>query len=197
MLGIGVASAEARSSASDDNLIHAAQSGDLEAFGALYERYRNQVYSFVARSVPTTEDAEDVTVETFCKAWQALPSYRGDARLQSWLYSIATNLCRDLMRRAPRRPAAMTDLGLDPEQFAEAAGSRTGPEARTVAKFEVSKALRTLPETHQTLVQLCDVEGFTAAEAARVIGCTVISARVRLFRARGKLRELLAHLLDT
>lgn len=192
MLGMGIASTETRS-VSDDNLLRAARSGDMEAFGVLYERYKNPVYSFVARSVSRREDAEDITSETFCRAWSALASFRGESKLLSWLISIAVNLCRDLARKAPRIPGAMTEIDFDAELLSD---TDPGPESRSVAKSELTEALRALPATHRHLVVLCDIEGYTAKEAAWIVGCTAISARVRLFRARRKLRELLAHLVE-
>lgn len=193
MLGTGI---EARSSVSDDSLIRAAQGGDMDAFGVLYERYRNPVYVFVARSVRLREDAEDITLDTFARAWSSLPTYRGDGKLLSWLCSIAVNQCRDLARKAPRTPGTLTDAGLDIEQLIDAASAGDGPESRSVMRSVIAEALEMLPVTHRLLVILCDVEGHTAAEAAGIVGCTVISARVRLFRARKKLRGLLAHLLE-
>lgn len=191
-----MASAEARQGASDDNLVRAAQGGDAEAFGVLYERYRNAVYSVVSRTVDRREDAEDITLETFSRAWVSLPRYRGDCRLLSWLCAIAVNLCKDLARGAARTAGTLTDIGMDIDQMADGSTAQGGPESLGMLRSEISKALQALPVTHRALVVLCDVEGNTAAEAARIVGCSVVSARVRLFRARRKLRGLLAHLLE-
>lgn len=196
-MAIGAASADARSSVSDDNLVRAAQGGDMDAFGVLYERYRNPVYCIVARSIRRKEDAEDIALETFSRAWSSLPSYRGDGKLLSWLCSIAANLCKDHARRAPRVAGTLTEAGIDDvERLVDTAGAEAGPESRSVLRSEIAEALQTLPMAHRLLVVLCDIEGHTAAEAAQIVGCSVVSARVRLFRARRKLRGLLAHLLE-
>lgn len=162
----------------------------------LYERYKNAVYVVVSRSVARKEDAEDITLETFSKAWASLPRYRGDGKLLSWLCSIAGNLCKDLARRAPHTPGTLTDIGLDEERIVDLGSVEEGPESRSVVRSEIRNALQALPAAYRILVILCDIEGHSAAEAATMIGCSVVSARVRLFRARRRLRGLLAHLLE-
>lgn len=189
-------SAGSLSSAPDDNLIREAIGGSTDAFGVLYERYKNAVYVFVIRSVGRTEDAEDMVQEVFCRAWRAIPRFRGDAKLLTWLYAIAANLIKEHYRSAARRPCPTAEVELDPEQLSSDKYRFLDPEEVSLMRHEVTRALASLPLTHKMLVLLCDVEGLSSAEAAKVVGCSAISVRVKLSRARAKMRKLLAHLVE-
>jgi RNA polymerase sigma-70 factor (ECF subfamily) len=181
----------------DDKLITAARMGDEEAFGVLFERHKNAVYSFVRRTVGTREDAEDIVQETFCRAWRSMTSFRGESKLLTWLCRIAANLCVDYRRSPGRRIYTNSDTevyqGLNNPLMSPRAGSM---ESGSIARQALLEALDTLPTSHRMLVILCDVQGFTCEEAAQVLQCSSISVRVRLSRARKKLRSILSGFRD-
>lgn len=187
---------EAISGASEDNLVAAARSGDVEAFGALFERHKNAVFSFVLRSVGRREDAEDIVAETFRKAWTAIARFKGQSSLLTWLCRIAANLCIDYARRSKARVELATDMEMDADELRpwEAAGADV--ESEVINKWRIESALAQLPMSHRVLVVLCDVQGLTCSEAAEVLGCSVMSVRTRLFRARRKLRAALADVIE-
>lgn len=192
----GFAQAEAISSASDDILIQAARDGNVDAFGTLFDRNKDAVYRFVLKSIQRREDAEDIVQEVFCRAWRAMPRFRGDSKLLTWLCRIAANLCADHGRSAHRRPTSATEVGLEPGEIDCPDDSNAGVESQSITRHAVNEALEKLNVNHRMLVVLCDIQGFTHAEAAQVMGCSAISVRVRLYRARRKLRSLLAGVLD-
>lgn len=179
--------------ASDHKLIAVAQLGDEQAFGALFEQNKDMVYAFVLRTIGSREDAEDIVQETFCRAWRSLASFRGDSRLLTWLCKIAANLCVDHIRSSRNKTWTATEAEIDPETIA---ASSQNIEFGGFTKQAVKEALNTVAPSHKMLVVLCDVQGFTCAEAAKILGCSAISVRVRLGRARKKLRNLLSGVLD-
>ncbi len=183
----------AKPTIADDPLVAAAQGGDVEAFGLLYDRHRDRVYFFILNWIGRRDDAEDLLQEVFCRAWRSIGGFRGDSGLLSWLCKIAVNLCRDAARRAARERRIELDTSADID---EDLTDLVGPSAEDqgIARHLVREALVQLPETQRMLVVLCDAQGFTSLEAARILGCSHVSARVRLCKARKRLRELLADL---
>ncbi len=192
----GLLTREAVSGASEDNLIAAARGGDMEAFGALFERHKNAVYSFVLRSVGRREDAEDIVADTFRKAWTAIARFKGQSSLLTWLCRIAVNLCIDYSRRAKVRVELASEIDIDADELRPWQASGVDVESEVTNKLRIETALAQLPMSHRMLVVLCDVQGLTCSEAAKVLGCSVMSVRTRLFRARRKLRAILADVIE-
>lgn len=177
----------ARAQASDDELIAAARAGDLDAFGMVYERYRDRVYAFLLAQCARREDAEDLVQEAFCRAWQAIRGFRGESKLLTWLLRIATNLCIDRARRSKRAPreAVSLDAEFEPEVLDD-----SDPADLSLSRQAVREALAVLSPEHRALVVLCDLQGLSCVEAAQVLECSPVSVRVRLCRARRRLRML-------
>lgn len=171
-------------------LVASAQAGDLDAFGELFEIHKNAVYRFVLGYAGSREDAEDVVQEAFCRAWSSISRFRGDSSFLTWVFKIAVTLCSDRARAAKRRSKLLAeaprDLTDESVRFDHDCGERQ--ETRQA----VAQAIRDLPDSHRQIVILCDVQGFTSTEAARILGCSAISVRVRLSRAREKLRQALS-----
>jgi RNA polymerase sigma-70 factor (ECF subfamily) len=178
---------------SDDELVAAARQGDVESFGALYERYKGPVFAFVLSSLGRREDAEDAVQDTFCRAWRAMGSFRGEAKLLTWLMRIAANACAEQARRDRRKRRLGIEVDLDIDEVEHSAGSL---ECDSIRRQAAREALDALSMPGRMLVVLCDIQGFTCVEAARSVGCSAISARVRLCRARKRLRELLAPMIS-
>ena len=108
-------STRAELSESDDGLVIAARGGDVEAFGLLYERHKDAVFSFVLNSIGRREDAEDIVQEVFCRAWRSIAGFRGEAKLTTWLMSIAVNACAEHVRRDRRKQRLGIEVELLPE----------------------------------------------------------------------------------
>jgi len=166
------------------SLVLAARRGDRDAFGALYERHKDAVYWFVLRSVGSREDAEDIVQEAFCRALKAIDRFHGQARFLTWIYRIAARVCADRARAAPLRGLRVS------LEIADAIGR--DDEHPGVTWQALERAMNDLPLIHRQLVLLCDVQGFSSRVAAEMLGCSAISARVRLCRAHEKLRKSLS-----
>lgn len=192
----GLLTEEATLRVSEDNLVAAAQGGDVEAFGALFERHKGAVHAFVLRSVGRREDAEDIVGETFRRAWTAIPRFRGQSSLQTWLCRIAYNLCIDLARSRKVAVDLACDIDVDSDDLQSWDSRSQDVESEVINKSLVRSALDSLPAAHRMLVVMCDVQGLTGGEAAEIMGCSLLSVRARLFQARRKLRMALASSME-
>lgn len=168
-------------------LIQRAQLGDQAAFGKLVERYQHEVFNLAARLVGDRTLAQDVSQEAFIRAWRALPRFRGDAALGTWLYRITANTA--FTHRARRKVTA--DLDVVPEQAdtqldVNPAAHRDNVELRQALRA----ALDQLSEEHREIVLLKDVEGWSHGEIAESLDISVSLAKVRLHRARKRLRSI-------
>ncbi len=182
---------------SDEEVVARCRSGDLEAFGLLYARYARQVYRFSYHMLGDADEADDIKQDTFLKAYQALHGFRGDCGLQTWLLKIAGNLCRDRLKSRARRG----EIELIPEiadNLHDPVGIGTDPAAALERKHlqdTVHRVLGGLPEAQRVLIILRDIEGLNYQQIATVLGCSVSSVKLRLFRARRGFKERMESIL--
>ena len=166
----------------DPHVVAAARRGDMTAFEGLVRRYQGDVFRFCLHLVSDRSLAEDVTQETFIRAYRFLGRYRGDSRFSTWLFSIARNCVQDEFRRAGRRARLVQKL----EKRKSPEGARdetTGPEVR--------EALATLPRELLEPIVMIDVFGFSYREVAEVTSTPEGTVKSRVHRARERLLEML------
>lgn len=174
------------------DLITRTQSGDLDAFNAIVERYQSHVYNLSARIMGNMASAEDATQETFISAYRAIRRYRGGS-FRGWLLRIATNQCYDMLRAMKRRPADSLDEALLNPAFQVASGDDS-PEQLSIRgelAEQIQRAILTLPEEQRVVIVLIDVQGYSYEETAEAAGVSIGTIKSRLSRARARLR---AHL---
>jgi len=173
----------------EDRWLAAAAEGDQEAFGELVRRYQEEVYALALRIVPDRDLAADVTQDAFVRAWRALPRFRGEARFSTWLYRITVNTA--FTHRARRRRDRSVSLeGMPVEPEAEGLTPERAGES-VAARRDLERALAELRPSARVVVVLKDVYGWSHAEIAEELGISVTAAKVRLHRARRRLRRLL------
>lgn len=170
----------------EPELIALARAGDPAAERALYDAHVDRVYRLAYRLAGDDELARDFTQETFIRAFQRLDSFRGEARLSTWLHAIATSVAMNGLRKVKRFRTRETAL--------EAAdhvtvGRRT---AEPDLKVRLHAAIDALPLKYRTVVVMHDVEGYTHEEIAATMNVEVGTSKAQLSRARAKLREVLA-----
>jgi RNA polymerase sigma-70 factor (ECF subfamily) len=173
----------AAASGHDPDLVKAAQAGDRDAFGLLYERYGPMVHGVLLARVPYG-DVDDLVQDVFLVALQRLRTLRAPAAFAGWLAAIARNRAVDFHRRAP--------VALRGELPAE--GSSTGPPVDYEPQAEahaVLAVIRALPVAYRETLTLRLVEGMTGPEIAARTGLTPASVRVNLCRGMKQLREKL------
>lgn len=184
----------------ESQLIERIRGGERELFYELVRPHERAVY-LVAYSVLKNEaDAEDVAQEAILKAFRALPEFRGDSRFQHWLIKIAFNEAR--MRYRKRQGEKWQSLDEEPEnedyvplQIRD--WRELPPEVleRQEVRQEIEDAIATLSDTYREVLVLRDIEELSIAETAQVLGLTEATVKVRLFRARLKLRDRLVQRL--
>lgn len=180
---------EVASGTSEAELVRRARAGEAQAFETLIGMHAARVHRMLVRVLGNPIDAEDVLQETFIKAWRALPRFRGEAQLSTWLYRIAMNeASRHRSARARHQALPLddtvvevADIGPGPPALAESA------ELRALLELFI----RELPQPYREAVVLRDVEGLTNEEAADVLGLDIRNFKSRLHRGRMALRQRL------
>ncbi len=182
--------------ASDRELIERARSGDAEAFGLLVRRHQRRIYRLAAHLTRSAPEAEDVTQETFVRAYQALDRFDGRSEPSTWLYRIAVNLSLNQIRaRKSKLRRSMTE---DPRVLGFVAETRPtigdpgGESDRKRMAEALYEGIDALSETLRTTLVLVCVEGMSHEEASKVLGCPEGTVAWRIHEARRKLKAFLA-----
>jgi RNA polymerase sigma-70 factor, ECF subfamily len=174
---------------SDEELVEACQAGEASAFDVLVARWEDKIRGAAYRFLGSEEEARDVAQEAFLKAYRALGGFKQEARFSSWLYQIATNLCRDRLRR--RRTRAAVSLEELEEKGPVIVETRPGAHERLqqmdLARV-VSRAVHALPEEQREVVILKEYQGLTFLEIAQSLDLPVSTVKTRLYRGLGQLR---------
>lgn len=170
----------------DAPLVARAQAGDLAAFDAIVRRHQSMLAGLLHRFAGRPADVEDLVQETFLRAHRALPRWTPEQPFVHWLRRIAVNIGRDHCRARARRPRGEE---LPADDCLPAAGG-ADPSAQA-ALAEVRDVLAQLPPDDCTLLTLQFLEGLPVSEIASLLGWSLINTRVRSFRARRKLQQLL------
>ena len=169
-------------------LISRARGGDREAFGALVEQYRDNVYRLAYRMCGNAYDADEAAQEAFVAAWRALPNFRGDAKFSTWLYRLTTNTAIDVMRREKRHQTVGDGEMVD---VADDADSPQETVERTEQQEAVQKALSTLSEEYREVLLLRYMEELDYAEIAEVLQLPSGTVKSRINRAKAALKTAL------
>jgi RNA polymerase sigma-70 factor (ECF subfamily) len=179
---------------SDRDLVARAQSGDRDSFEEIVRRETPPVYRLLVRMLGDRAAAEDVAQESFVRAWRALPSFRGDAMLSTWIYRIAVNEAnRHLARESRREVLPFDDVLRDVPDL----GARTDEHAEASELRErLGSLIRELPVNYRAAVLLRDVEGYTNEEAAEILEIDVRNLKSRLHRGRMALRRRLEEIAE-
>lgn len=169
-------------------LISRARNGDREAFGALVEQYRDNVYRLAYRMCGNEYDADEAAQEAFVAAWRALPNFRGDAKFSTWLYRLTTNAAIDVMRREKRHQTVGDGEMME---VADDADSPQETVERTEQQEAVQRALATLSEEYREVLLLRYMEELDYAEIAEVLKLPSGTVKSRINRAKAALKTAL------
>lgn len=198
----------------DADVVAAARAGDEGAFAVLFERYRRELRVHCYRMLGSLEEAEDLTQETFLRAWKGIGGFEGRSTVRAWLYRIATNACLDTLdgraRRvlpdqlgAPSWPSERPPEHHDvpwlqpfPDRLLEpVAPSEESPDEVVIGRETVElafiAAIQHLPPAQRAVLIARDVLGCSAKQTAELLGVTVASVNSALPRARAVLRARL------
>jgi RNA polymerase sigma-70 factor (ECF subfamily) len=171
----------------DRSLVAAHVAGDADAFTTLVRRHQDRLWAVALRTLGDREDAADALQDALISAYRSAGSYRGDAKVTTWLHRIVVNACLDRMRRNKvRTTVAMPDDDgpVDPHD-------RLGDRETAM---EIESALATLPDEQRAALVLVDVQGMPVDDAAAILGVPSGTVKSRCARGRGRLALQLGHL---
>lgn len=164
--------------------------------GAVAERYRALIHRYISRLVRDTNIADDLTQETFLRVHQHLGKLKDAAAVEAWLYRIATNVCYDRFRRREHREPALPLLSPDEDGGDTVAEEDALRPDQLLEQREMSdcvlRFLVELPSAHRHVLLLHDLQGYTDPEIAQMLGLSLQNVKIRLHRARVRLRAALA-----
>lgn len=173
----------------DNELISQVLQGKQAAYATLVARYQDYVFTLALRMIPTREDAEELAQDVFVKAYRNLADFRGESRFSTWLYTIVNNTCITWLRKK-----RLEIRSLDNEQvFSRADNMDSGARADTVEQKSrqamVNEAIAMLSPDDASVITLFYKAEQSLEETARVLGIEVNAAKVRLHRARARLKQ--------
>ena len=161
-----------------------AANGDSAAFERLYRTSVSRIHS-LARRMAGDDDADDLTQDVFIRAWQKLPTFRGESAFGTWLHRLAVNvILQDRRSRGRRRAREQTVEDL--EQYATAT-----TQAMPGTKVDLERAIAGLPDGARQVLVLRDVQGFKYREIAELTGVSLGTVKAQIHRARALVREAL------
>ena len=173
----------------DTAVIRRAIAGDEQALQALWRQHAPHIDAVVRRLAGDPDLAADIAQDVWIQIFRALPTYRGDSQFGTWAHRIAVNRTLNALRRTRRLAKVEADIDED-TLMVEPDGERS------LLLASIEEAAAKLAPGARTVFVLHDVEGYTHEEIARELGITPGGSKSQLFKARAKLRRLLAHLLD-
>jgi RNA polymerase sigma-70 factor (ECF subfamily) len=167
-------------------LVGRARKGDFTAYEQLYHRHVGRIYGICLRMTANRDEAEDMTQQTFIRAWERLDTFRGEAGFAAWLRRIAVNMVLS-DRRSPRHRAEKT---VEDIQLVEAHRPLAPVASRN--PLDLERAIERLPERARMVFVLHDVEGYRHDEIATLLDIATGTSKAQLHRARKLLRKVLA-----
>lgn len=173
----------------DTAIVRRAIEGDERAMRMLWNQHSRHVDAIVYRLGGESDLAEDIAQEVWIQIFRALPSWRGDAKFSTWIHRVAVNRTLNALRCARRTSAIETNID-------ENSASVEQDGEHTMLAATIDDAARQLSPGARTVFLLHDVEGYTHEEIATALGITSGGSKSQLFKARAKLRRLLAPLID-
>ena len=172
--------------ASDEALLDAFVKGEEAAYTVLMRRHEDRIFALAFRMTGDRSDALEATQDAFISAFRQAASFRRDAAFGTWLYRIAINACRDLLRKRRRLPEPVGDI------LETSPSSSARLDEAVATRVDVAQALARLPEDYKQAVALHDLGGVAYEEIAAIAGVPIGTVKSRISRGR----RMLAHMLE-
>jgi RNA polymerase sigma factor (sigma-70 family) len=178
------------------SLIRRALAGDQKACAEIVDRFHGQIFNFIFRMVKNRAEAEDLTQETFIKAFNALSSFNSDYAFSTWLYKIAVNNSIDHFRKKRLKTCSLDTpiKAKDGDLLREFPDTNHGPESGLLAKekrLQIQQAIDSLPEKYRKAILLRHTQDKSYEEIAEELNIPLGTVKVRIFRAREMLKKQL------
>jgi len=182
----------------DEEIVRRVVAGDINAFEHLVMRYKNLVLTIAAKHVPF-DQMDDISQDVFLRAFRSLPTFRGEEGFKSWLSVIAVRTCYDFWREHYKsREFPISSFSDNHQAWLEAALSDQSDQSflekgsAKEAREILDRGLDRLSPADRMVLELVHLEGRSVKEAAGLMGLTITTVKVRLFRSRKKLHNILA-----
>jgi RNA polymerase sigma-70 factor (ECF subfamily) len=172
-------------SVATSELVARAVGGDVDAFEELYDRSKGRVFGLCLRMCGNRSSAEELTQEAFIRAWEKLPSFRGESAFSTWMHRLTVNVVLGHQRTQGRRRTRESAAGEEWYGDGCVAAHRAG------VAMDLERAIAALPDRARTVFVLHDVEGYKHTEIAKVAEMAVGTSKAQLSRARQLLRKAL------
>jgi RNA polymerase sigma-70 factor, ECF subfamily len=173
----------------DAELLRAHVAGDPYAFETLVRRHRDRLWAVALRTMRDPEEAADAVQDALISAYRAAGSFRGDSAVTTWLHRIVVNACLDRIRRRQARPTSPL-----PEEGPREPADKHDRMAERDTALVVEDALGRLPVEQRAAITLVDIEGYSVADSALMLGVAEGTIKSRCARGRAKLAVILGHL---
>ena len=187
----------ARENDPDRDLVLRAQGGDTQSFDQLVIKYSRQIYSLIYNMTSDKEDTHDLMQEAFAKAYRSLRHFRGKSTFYTWIYSIATNMTLNFLKKRGRRKGVSLDdaeSGIQNDKSFVDGAHRSDPRRQSnihELQEKLNEALQALSEEHRAVVTMFDIQGMPHAEISRIMGVSEGTVRSRLYYAHQQLQGYL------
>ncbi len=179
------------------SLVEGLKRGDPEACACMVKQYAPRIYAIAIRMLNDPDDAEEVLQETFISACKNIQKFEGRSALGTWLHRIATNAALMHLRKRKHREVSLDEpieVQDGDDIYREVQDWTFAPDDHAMnseVRDVLEQAISELPETLRTVFILREIEGYSTEETAQILGISISAAKVRLHRARLRLRELL------
>ena len=181
-------------------LVRRAKKGDYRAFDLLVLKYQSRIVSIAFKFVKEIQLAEDISQESFIKAYRSIDSFREESAFYTWLYRITANTAKNyLVSKGRRKESSISELSISENEDFFELPTNDSPEQILMAqslKDIIYDALSGLPEDTRTALSLREFEGLNYEEIAEIMNCPVGTVRSRIFRGREALENLISPITD-
>jgi len=181
----------------DLKIIESCLLGNKNIYSRLIDKYKNMIYDLAYRMCNNSHEAEDISQESFLRAYQALSRFNPNYKFSTWLYQITLNVTRDRLKKKTLKPTSL-DAPInsnDSDYFHQPADSKHNPEeilTRQEKSHHIQKAIHSLPLKYREVTILRHLKDLSYIEIASILKIPTGTVKIRLYRAREQLREILA-----
>ncbi len=182
----------------DLHLVQLAQNGDTKAFDELVMKYSQKLYGLVYHMTSNKDDTHDLLQDVFAKAYRSVSKFRGNSMFYTWIYSIATNMTLNFLKKRKRRIASSLDdmdAGIQNDPAFIDVSHQSNPRRQiniNELQIKLNKAMMALSIDHRAVVTMFDIQGMAHAEIGKILGISEGTVRSRLYYAHQQLRGSLA-----
>jgi len=181
----------------DETLVRQTQNGDTRAFDLLWHKYSPRIYSLIYNMTSNHEDANDLLLEVFAKAYRSINGFRGKSSFYTWIHAIAVNMTINFVKKRGRRfQMSLDDLDANVQndkEFIDLTATNTPVREVDLAELQhrLNEAMMKLSVEHRAVVTMFYIQGMPHAEIAKILGIPEATVRSRLFYAHRQLQNYL------